>query len=51
MFDPHSTKYNYPENTDAHYLVVKKNNGAVFDENYPYIVFEQIKIRGCERRP
>ena len=37
MFDPHSTKYNYPENTDAHYLVVKKNNGAVFDENYPYI--------------
>ena len=37
MFDPHSTKYHYPEYTDQHYLVVKKNNGAVFDENYPFI--------------
>ena len=37
MYNPHSTKYNYPEDTDAHYLVVKKNNGAVFDGNYPYI--------------
>ena len=37
MYNPHSTKYNYPEYTDQHYLVVKKNNGLVFDENYPYI--------------
>ena len=37
MFDPHSTKYKYPEYTDQHYLVVKKNNGLIFDENYPYI--------------
>ena len=36
MYNPHSTKYHYPEYTDQHYLVVKKNNGAVFDENYPY---------------
>ena len=37
MFHPHSTKYPYTEYTDQHYLVVKKNNGLVFDENYPYI--------------
>ena len=37
MYDPHSTKYNYPEYTDGHYLEVKKDNGMVFDENYPYI--------------
>ncbi len=37
MYNPHSTRYNYPEYTDQHYLVVKKNNGLVFDENYPYI--------------
>ena len=37
MFHPHSTKYPYTEYTDQHYLVVKKNNGLVFDENYQYI--------------
>lgn len=37
MYDPHSTRYKYPDFTDQHYLVVKKNNGAVFDESYPYI--------------
>ena len=37
MFHPHSTKYPYTEYTDQHYLVVKKNNGLVFDENYPYV--------------
>ena len=37
FYDPHSTKIKYPENTDAHYLEVKKNNGLVFDGNYPYI--------------
>ncbi len=36
-FDPQTNKYPYPEDTDKHYLEVKKNNGAVFDENYPYI--------------
>lgn len=36
MFHPHSTKYPYTEFTDQHYLVVKKNNHLVFDENYPY---------------
>ena len=37
MFDPHSTKYPYQEYTDQHYIIVKKNNGLVFDENYPFI--------------
>jgi len=37
MYNSHSTRYKYPDFTDQHYLVVKKNNGAVFDENYPYI--------------
>ena len=37
MYNPHSTRYKYPDFTDQHYLVVKKNNGAVFDESYPYI--------------
>jgi len=36
MFHPHSKKYPYTEYTDQHYLVVKKNNHAVFDANYPY---------------
>lgn len=41
MFDPKSTKYPYTEYTDQHYLVVKKNNGQVFDENYPYIDYSK----------
>ena len=36
-FDPKVTKYPYTEYTDQHYLVVKKNDGTVFDKNYPYI--------------
>ena len=36
-YDPKTNRYPYPESTDAHYLHVKKNNGLVFDENYPYI--------------
>ena len=36
-FDPKTNKFPYPVNTDGHYLKVKKNNGLVFDENYPYI--------------
>lgn len=36
-FDPKVTKYPYTENTDGHYLVVKKNKGIIFDEKYPYI--------------
>lgn len=31
------TKINYPENTDEHYLKIKKDDGTVFDRNYPYI--------------
>ena len=36
-FDPKTNKFPYTELTDKHYLQVKKNNGLVFDENYPYI--------------
>ena len=27
----------YPENTDGHYLEIKKDDGTVFDKNYPYV--------------
>ena len=37
VFDPQPNRYPYPEDTDRHYLGVKKNNGLVFDVNYPYI--------------
>lgn len=37
MFDPKSTKFPYPENTDQHYIILKKDDGRVFDENYPYV--------------
>ena len=37
VFDPKPNRYPYPEDTDRHYLNVKKNNGLVFDVNYPYI--------------
>lgn len=37
LYDPKPTRYPFPKQTDRHYLVVKKNNGAVFDRNYPYI--------------
>ena len=36
-YDPKMTRYPYPEITDQHYLVVKKNNGEVFDKNYNYV--------------
>lgn len=51
MFDPRSHKYPYPIYTDEHYLVVKKNDGTVFDKDYPYIdtrtsfLFKQKLIR------
>lgn len=37
MFDPMTKKYPYPEDTGAHYLVVKKDDGTVFDRDYPYV--------------
>ena len=37
MFDPKTDKYPYPEETDHHYLKVKKNDGTIFDKDYPYI--------------
>ena len=37
MYDPKTDKYPYPEQTDKHYLLVKKDDGTVFDKNYPYV--------------
>lgn len=37
MFDPKTQKFPFPEITDQHYLVVKKNRGIDFDASYPYI--------------
>lgn len=37
MFDPKPVKFPYPVETDKHYLVVKKDDGTVFDKDYPYI--------------
>lgn len=36
-FDPKTKKFPFPLETDHHYLVVKKDNGLVFDDQYPYI--------------
>ena len=36
MFDPKTNRYPYPVATDKHYLEVKKDNGVVFDADYPY---------------
>lgn len=36
-FDPHETAFPYPEYTDHHYLLVKEDDGTVFDKDYPYI--------------
>ena len=36
-FDPKPTKYPFPKYTDKHYLEVKKDDGTVFDKDYPYI--------------
>lgn len=37
MFDPKTDRFPYPEQTDRHYLVVRKDRGLVFDKDYPYV--------------
>lgn len=37
MFDPRTNRYPYTEQTDQHYLKVKKDRGIKFDSDYPYI--------------
>ena len=37
MFDPKTNRFPYPEDTASHYLKIEKDDGTVFDENYPYI--------------
>lgn len=36
-FDPKTNRFPYPEDTDRHYLIVKKDKGIVFDAKYPYV--------------
>ncbi len=36
-FDPKPRRYPFPEKTDGHYLVIKKDDGTLFDERYPYV--------------
>ncbi|MBP5155731.1 MAG: 1-acyl-sn-glycerol-3-phosphate acyltransferase [Clostridia bacterium] len=37
MFDPKTKKYPYPKDTASHYIILRKNDGTVFDAGYPYI--------------
>lgn len=37
MFDPKTNRFPYTESTDSHYLALKKDDGTVFDGNYPYV--------------
>ncbi len=37
MFDPKTDRFPYPEDTDKHYLTLKKDRGIVFDSSYPYV--------------
>lgn len=37
MFDPQTNKYPYTEQTDQHYIRIKKDRGIAFDADYPYI--------------
>ena len=36
-YDPKTNKFPYPEDTDKHYINIKKDRGIIFDENYPYV--------------
>ncbi|MCR5079022.1 MAG: 1-acyl-sn-glycerol-3-phosphate acyltransferase [Bacilli bacterium] len=36
-YDPKPVRYPFPSYTDEHYLVVKKDDGTVFDSSYPYV--------------
>ena len=37
MFDPKTDRFPYPEQTDRHYLEVKRDRGLVVDKAYPYV--------------
>ncbi len=37
MFDPQTHCYPYPEETNQHYLEIRKDRGLVFNASYPYI--------------
>jgi hypothetical protein len=44
-FDPKPRRYPFPELTNQHYLVVKKDRGVLFDEKYPYIDHSKAFLR------
>ena len=50
-YDPKTVRFPYPEQTDQHYLPLKKDKGIEFDENYPYwdTRFFPTLIRGLVR--
>ncbi|MBQ2943760.1 MAG: 1-acyl-sn-glycerol-3-phosphate acyltransferase [Ruminococcus sp.] len=37
MFDPKTNKFPYPEQTDQHYLKLKKDRKIIFDSDYPFV--------------
>ena len=37
FYDPKTNKFPYPEKTDMHYIILKKNRGIIFDDKYPYV--------------
>ena len=37
MFDPKTKKFPYPLDTGSHYIILKKDDGTVFDRDYPYL--------------
>ena len=45
MYDPKTCKYPYPEDTGSHYLKVKKDDGTVFDRDYPYVDLSKSFLR------
>ena len=51
IYYPHTDKFPYPEDTGSHYITIKKDDGTVFDRNYPYVncsrgfLFKQFLVR------
>ena len=37
MFDPKTDKFPYPEQTDKHYIPITKDDGTIFNKDYPYV--------------
>ena len=37
IYDPRTDKFPYPEDTAGHYITIRKDDGTVFDSDYPYV--------------